>query len=68
MSVVSVLLLRKRIITKKLQQCGAVSEATATSLEEAGVPNPKAFLKVNEKLVKDKVLIKTKDNKYYLAK
>ena len=45
MSVVSVLLLRKRIITKKLQQCGAVSEVTAKSLEEAGVPNPKAFTK-----------------------
>ena len=68
MGVVPVLLLRKKIIITKLQQCGAVSEATAKTLEEAGVVNPNAFSKLNEKLVKDKVLGKTKDNKYYLNK
>lgn len=65
---VPVLLLRKKVIIKKLQQSGAISEATAKTLEEAGVFNPSAFPKVNEKLVKDKVLVKTKDNKYYLNK
>lgn len=68
MSIVPVLLLRRKMIIKKLQQSGAISEETAKTLEEAGVFNPNAFSKVNEKLVKDKVLVKTKDNKYYLNK
>ena len=68
MGVVPVLLLRRKMIIKKLQQSGAISEETAKTLEEAGVFNPNAFPKVNEKLVKDNVLVKTKNNKYYLNK
>lgn len=68
MGVVPVLLLRKKVIIKKLQQSAAISEATAKTLEEAGVFNPNAFPKVTEKLVKDKVLVRIKDNKYYLNK
>lgn len=60
------LLLRKKQVVKKLQQSGAISLETAKTLEEAGVFNPNAFQKVNDKLVKDKVLIRTTDNKYYL--
>ena len=66
MSVIPVLLLREKMIIKKLQQNGAISEETAKTLEEAGVFNPNAFPKINEKLVKDNVLVKTKGNKYYL--
>ena len=43
-------------------------EGTAKTLEEAGVFNPNAFPKVNEKLIKDNVLFKTKNNKYYFNK
>lgn len=61
-----VLLMRKRIILKKLEQNGAISEETAKTLEEIGVFNPNAFSKLNDKLVKDKILIRTKTDKYYL--
>ena len=63
-----VLLMRKRIILKKLEQNGAISEETAKTLEEIGVCNPNAFSKLNDKLVKDKILVRTKNNKYYLNK
>ena len=62
-----VLLIRKKLIIKKLSQCGAFTEETAKTLEKAGVFNPNAFPKLNEKLVKDNVLAITKDNKYYLV-
>ena len=60
------LLMRKRIILKKLEQNGAISEETAKTLEEIGAFNPNAFSKLNDKLVKDKILIRTKTDKYYL--
>lgn len=60
------LLMRKRIILKKLEQNGAISEETAKTLEEIGVFNPNAFSKLNDKLVKNKILIRTKTDKYYL--
>lgn len=62
------LLMRKRIILKKLEQNGGISEETAKTLEEIGVCNPNAFSKLNDKLVKDKILVRTKNNKYYLNK
>ena len=68
MSPIPVLLLGRKMIINKLQQIGAISEETAKTLEEAGVFNPNAFPKVNEKLIKDKLLVRTKDNKYYLNK
>ena len=61
-------LLRKRMIVKKLEKYGAISEESAKTLEEAGVINPNAFPKVTEDLEKQKILVKTKDNKYYLNK
>ena len=64
--VVPALLLRKKIIIKRLRACGAVSEETAKTLEEAGVLNPNAFPKVTENLIKQNILIKTKSQKYYL--
>ena len=64
--VVSALLLRKKIIVKKLRECGAVSEESAKTLEEAGVLNPNAFPKVTENLVKQNILVKTQSDKYYL--
>lgn len=61
-----VLLLRKRIILRKLRKCGAISEESAKTLEEAGVFNPNAFPKVTENLVKQNILVRTNSGKYYL--
>ena len=41
-------LLRKKMIIKKLAQCGATSENSAKTLAEAGILNPNAFPKIIE--------------------
>lgn len=61
-------LLRKKTIIKKLSQCGAISENSAKTLAEAGILYPNAFPKVTEDLEMQKILIRTKDKKYYLNK
>lgn len=58
--------IRRNLILNKLKKCGAVSPETAKTLEEAGVPNPNAFLKIPEILVKRGVIHQTPDGKYYL--
>lgn len=63
-----ILLIRKKMIIKKLREHGAISENTAVTLKEAGVINPHAFSKLTEKLERDNILIKTKDQTYYLNK
>ena len=67
MFAIPVLLLRQKLILKKLRSCGAVSEESAKTLEEAGVFNPDAFPRVLEDLVDKKKLVRTKSQKYYLA-
>ena len=67
MFAIPVLLLRQKLILKKLRSCGAVSEESAKTLEEAGVFNPDAFPRVLEDLVNRKILIKTDAQKYYIA-
>lgn len=59
-------MLRQEIILKKFKDCGAISEESSKTLEEAGVFNPNAFLKVTEDLINKKKLVKTKFQKYYL--
>ena len=59
-------LIRKKLIIKKLAECNAFSEEAAKTFAEAGIINPNGFSKVNEKLIKQEILVKTKDNKYYL--
>lgn len=59
-------LIRKKLIIKKLSEFGAFSEDTAKSFKEIGLINPNGFTKTNDKLIKEKVLIRTKDNKYYI--
>ena len=61
-------LIRKNLIIKKLTECGAFSEQTAKSFVEAGIINPNGFKKINEILIKQKVLVRTKEGKYYLNK
>lgn len=62
------LLLRRKAITRKLKKSGAVSEENAVTLEEAGVPYPKAFPKITDDLVERNILAKTVNGKYYLKK
>ena len=61
-------LLRKRLIIKKLSQCGAYSEETAKTLSDAGVGKSERFRIINDKLENQKILVRTKDNSYYLNK
>lgn len=61
-------LIRKNNIIKKLTESNAFSEKTAKTFTEAGIINPNGFNKINERLIKQKVLVKTKDGKYYLNK
>ena len=61
-------LIRKNYIIKKLTESNAFSEETAKTFLEAGIINPNGFNKINERLIKQKVLVKTKDGKYYLNK
>lgn len=61
-------LLRKRLIIKKLSQCGAYSEETAKTLSDAGVGKSERFRIINDKLENQKILVRTKDNRYYLNK
>ena len=62
-----VFILRQKRILKKLRECGAVSEESAKTLEEAGVFNPDAFPRVLEDLVNKNILIRTRAQKYYIA-
>lgn len=59
-------MLRKKIILKRFKACGAISEESAKTLEEAGVFNPNAFPRVTEDLVKQNKMVKTKSRKYYI--
>ena len=61
-------LLRKRLMIKKLSQCGAYSEETAKTLSDAGVGKSERFRIINDKLENQKILVRTKDNRYYLNK
>lgn len=59
-------LIRKRLIIKKMDQCGATSASAAKTFAEAGIINPNGFSMVTKKLIRDGVLGKTADGKYYL--
>ena len=61
-------LIRKKYIIKKLTEKNAFSEDTAKTFLEAGIINPNGFNKITERLIKKKVLFRTKNNRYYLNK
>ena len=61
-------LIRKRVIIKRLTKCNAFSSSQAKTFEEAGIINPNGFKSITERLIDKKILVKTKDNKYYLNK
>ena len=60
-------LIRRNVIVKHRRACGAVSEATAKTLAEAGVINPNGFKRITNHLVESGVIHKTSDNKYYVS-
>lgn len=68
MSLITLLLGKRKMIIKKLTECGATSENTAKTLEEIGIYGYNLYSDVITKLLQDKILIKTKDNKYYVNK
>ncbi len=61
-------LIRKNVILRKLTAAGAVSPETAVTFREAGVINPDLFPAVTRSLIKLGKLVKTADDKYYIAK
>ena len=63
---VPVPLIRRNYIVNRLKACGAFSEQTAKTLDEAGVLNPNGYSQVTNMLVKKSILGKTKEQKYYL--
>ena len=64
MSLISLSFFKRKSIINKLKEKGAISEDTAVSINEIGIL--KDSLDLIQKLTNDKVLIKTKDNKYYI--
>ena len=64
----NIYLFRKNLIVKKLYQSGAFSEETVKTLEEAGIWKSDRFVRINDKLEQQKIIVKTKDNKYFLNK
>jgi len=65
-SLISLAFFKRKSIINKLKENGAVSENTAVSLDNLGILKPS--LDLVQILINDKVLIKTKDNKYYVNK
>ncbi len=61
-----VLLLRRKVIVKRLNACGATSERTAKTLAEAGVINPNGFSRFTQKLVDLGTIHMTSGGRYYV--
>lgn len=57
--------LRKKIIVRALYAAGAVSPETAKTLGEAGTQNPDLFPEYTGRLVKQGVLGRTEDGRYW---
>lgn len=66
MSLISLAFFKRKSIINKLKEKGAISEDTAVSINEIGIL--KDSLDLFQKLINDKVLVKTKDDKYYVNK
>ena len=68
MGVPPVLMLRRKMIIRKLSECGAFSEESAVTLKDAGIFNPNAFKRLTKIMEKRNILTQTTDGKYYLNK
>ena len=65
-SLITLALGKRKFIINNLKEKGAISEDTAVSLNEIGILKDSLYLV--QKLIYDKVLVKTRDNKYYINK
>ena len=61
-------MLRRKMIIRKLSECGAFSEESAVTLKDAGIFNPNAFKRLTKIMEKRNILTQTTDGKYYLNK
>ena len=59
-------LIRRNVILKKLSECGATSEKTARTLAEDGVINPNWFKRITELLMRQSIIHRTPDGRYYI--
>ena len=66
MSLISLSFFKRKSIINKLKEKGAISEDTAVSINEIGIL--KDSLDLFQKLINDKFLVKTKEDKYYVNK
>ena len=64
--VISVPLIRRNLILRKLQQARAFTPGTAVTLAEAGVRCPGGFPRITERLVRRGWIFRTGDGRYYL--
>ena len=59
-------LIRRMRIIKLLTKAKAFSKDTAKALDEIGLINPYFFPKITQKLVRDGIISRTEDGKYYI--
>ena len=58
--------IRKKYIIKKLNERGAYSSVTAVSFEDIGLPLNGLFKAHTNSLVRNNIIYKTENDKYYL--
>jgi len=58
--------IRKRYIIKKLNECNAFTFENAVSFKDIGLPFNGLFKAHTNSLVRNNILFKTMDDKYYL--
>ena len=68
MSLVTILMLRKRIIIDKLKKFEAFSEEKAVTPEEVGILDTDSFLGLIQNLEKRHIVKRTSNGKIYLVK
>ena len=59
-------LIRRNVMIKRLKAIGATSAESAKTLAEAGVIHPNGFKRITDKLVKENIIHKTGDGKYFI--
>ena len=61
-------LIRQKMIIKLLARAKAFSSDSAKSLDEIGLVNPYGFPMITKRMVKQNIINRTCDGKYYLVK
>lgn len=60
-------LIRRNVIIRKLKAHGAVCEKTAVRLEDAGIPFPDHFTAVTKRMLRQGIMRRTQDGRYYIT-